>query len=251
SRHADVRAEGWQWLRAEPRAAEDVALWQRLLGSPYDDVRLALVGALEERVAGRPGLDADHGRPRGAVLRARWPTVLLHVHPGRRDNQPALAATERREEIDRARADRIRLRVLEHDSALRKLWSQLLKIRRLAPLPGWLSLNRFHLVEHERFLALARQAKRSRKLLTRSQLKLLDDRARHTNILRHGQKIELRPTEQTERISHPVQPTCRRHVRAPLQGGADKIDNLIMTRPRRVQPQVELASEGFELFAGK
>ena len=42
SRHPDVRGEGWNWVETEPRVREDVTLWQRLLESPYDDVRLRL-----------------------------------------------------------------------------------------------------------------------------------------------------------------------------------------------------------------
>src|SRR5439155_15675784 len=33
SRYADARAEGMSWFRAEPRARDDVTLWQRLLES--------------------------------------------------------------------------------------------------------------------------------------------------------------------------------------------------------------------------
>ena len=50
SRHADARAEGIVWFRHEPRAGDDVALWHRLLESPYDDVRLALATDLEARL---------------------------------------------------------------------------------------------------------------------------------------------------------------------------------------------------------
>jgi hypothetical protein len=79
SRHEDVRAEGIAWFRAEPAARGDVGLWQRLIESPYDDVRLALVAELEGQAAGggapRPGPDA---------LRWLWASVLLNVHRGGR-----------------------------------------------------------------------------------------------------------------------------------------------------------------------
>jgi hypothetical protein len=53
SRHTDAREMGLSWFRTEPLARDEVTLWQRLLESPHDDVRLALVADLEKRVAGR------------------------------------------------------------------------------------------------------------------------------------------------------------------------------------------------------
>jgi hypothetical protein len=83
SRHADVRTEGWRWLEAEPRAGESVALWQRLLESPYDDVRLRLATALEERVRGRkPAVDRD--KMDAELVRFLWASVLLNTHRGGR-----------------------------------------------------------------------------------------------------------------------------------------------------------------------
>jgi hypothetical protein len=84
SRHADVRAEAIAWFRAEPRACDSVTLWRRLLESPHDDVRLALVADLEARLQGRDvdrlaslDLDAD-------ALKLLWASVLLNVHRGGR-----------------------------------------------------------------------------------------------------------------------------------------------------------------------
>jgi hypothetical protein len=84
SRHADVRAEGWDWFQREPRTRDDVWLWQRLLESPYDDVRLRLVADLEQRVR-RPGpafattVVLDPG-----LVRFLWAAVLLNIHRGGR-----------------------------------------------------------------------------------------------------------------------------------------------------------------------
>jgi hypothetical protein len=83
SRHADVRAEGWAWLETEPRARENVSLWQRLMESPYDDVRLRLAAALQERVGDRsPVVDSD--RLDAELLRFLWASVLLNIHRGGR-----------------------------------------------------------------------------------------------------------------------------------------------------------------------
>jgi hypothetical protein len=84
SRHADARAEGLSWFRAESKAHDDVTLWQRLLESPHDDVRLALATDLEARLAKADGaldlsqaLDPDR-------LRLLWASILLNVRRGGR-----------------------------------------------------------------------------------------------------------------------------------------------------------------------
>ena len=83
SRHADVRAEGWSWFRSEPRARDDVDTWRKLLESPHDDVRLALVAELESRSGGDD--PAKIGRELDPeVLRQLWASVLLNVHRGGR-----------------------------------------------------------------------------------------------------------------------------------------------------------------------
>jgi hypothetical protein len=75
SRHADARLVGWNWFRSEPRASDDVETWRKLLESPYDDVRLALVAELESRTS--KVLDPDDLRP-------LWASVLLNIHRGSR-----------------------------------------------------------------------------------------------------------------------------------------------------------------------
>ncbi len=84
SRHADVRAAGWEWFRAEPRARDNVTLWRRLMETPYDDVRLALVAAMEARTEGVLPLRAERGDLDAELLRLLWASVLLNVHRGHR-----------------------------------------------------------------------------------------------------------------------------------------------------------------------
>jgi hypothetical protein len=80
SRHEDVREIGWEWLQGEPHAREDVTVWQRLLESPYDNIRLRLVGMLEDRAKERDAL-AKFPPDR---IRFLWATVLLNIHRGSR-----------------------------------------------------------------------------------------------------------------------------------------------------------------------
>ncbi|HJZ59769.1 MAG TPA: hypothetical protein VKE74_32810, partial [Gemmataceae bacterium] len=80
NRHADVREEGWVWLQTDARAREDVGVWQKLLESPYDDVRIRLVGMLEDRSQERGGLEKFSP----ALVRFLWASVLLNIHRGGR-----------------------------------------------------------------------------------------------------------------------------------------------------------------------
>jgi hypothetical protein len=80
NRHDDVREVGWAWLQTDPRAREDVQVWQRLLESPYDDVRLRLVAMLEDRAKERDGLEAFSP----GLVRFLWASVLLNIHRGGR-----------------------------------------------------------------------------------------------------------------------------------------------------------------------
>jgi hypothetical protein len=73
SKHADVRAAGWDWLAASP-LRDDPDVWQKLIESPYDDVRGPLVAEL-----GAPAAGADPD-----VVRLLWATVLLNVARGGR-----------------------------------------------------------------------------------------------------------------------------------------------------------------------
>ena len=73
SKHADVRALGWQWLQDTPFKQEP-SIWHKLLESPYDDIRGPLVAELAIRVR---GADRD-------TIRLLWASVLLNIHRGAR-----------------------------------------------------------------------------------------------------------------------------------------------------------------------
>ncbi|WP_202802894.1 hypothetical protein, partial [Singulisphaera acidiphila] len=63
---------------------DDVAIWQRLLESPYDDIRLALVAALDERTRQGDAVHLKPGRLDPDLLRLLWASVLLNIHRGHR-----------------------------------------------------------------------------------------------------------------------------------------------------------------------
>src|SRR5262249_61072696 len=92
SRHADVRSVGWEWLQAEPRARDNVAIWRKLLESPYDDVRLKFVAELEQRASGRrEARRLEEARLDDDLIRFLWASVLLNIHRGGR-TKPVVVA---------------------------------------------------------------------------------------------------------------------------------------------------------------
>jgi hypothetical protein len=104
SRHADVRAEGWSWFQAEERVREDVDLWQKLLESPHDDVRLQLVGDLERRAAAGNWALLERGPLDTELLHFLWASVLLNVQRGGRTKPLAVGQLVRRVERKPAEA---------------------------------------------------------------------------------------------------------------------------------------------------
>jgi hypothetical protein len=96
SKHADVRALGWGWLRASP-LHDDPTLWHRLLESPYDDVRETLVAELTRRPG---GADPD-------TVRLLWATVLLNIVRGGRHKPGVVAQIVARLSAQPGEADRL------------------------------------------------------------------------------------------------------------------------------------------------
>jgi hypothetical protein len=85
SKHADVRAAGWDWLQAESHARDDVNIWRKLIESPYDDIRLKFVAELEGRVKdGQLVRRLEDDRLDGDLVRFLWASVLLNIHRGGR-----------------------------------------------------------------------------------------------------------------------------------------------------------------------
>jgi hypothetical protein len=95
SRHADVREEGWQWLETEDRVRDDVEVWRKLLESPYDDVRLKLIGTLEKRTKGGPSR-LETARLDDNLLRFVWASVLLNMQRGGRTKPVVVSQLVRR-----------------------------------------------------------------------------------------------------------------------------------------------------------
>jgi hypothetical protein len=96
SKHADVRAAGWEWLTASP-LRDNPAVWHRLVESPYDDVRGPLVAELARRAG---GADPD-------TVRLLWATVLLNVARGGRHKPGVVAQVVARLAEHPGEADRL------------------------------------------------------------------------------------------------------------------------------------------------
>lgn len=77
-----TRGGAWQWLVPGSAGWDDAALWSRLVETPYDDVRMHFVSALQDRLHA-PGLGAGQ-------LALVWAGVLLGIHRGGRHKLIAL-----------------------------------------------------------------------------------------------------------------------------------------------------------------
>lgn len=80
SRHEDVREVGLEWIAADERVKESPTVWQRMLESPDDNIRLPMVDRLKELT--EAGKVEDVFDP--AAVRLLWATVLLNIHRGGR-----------------------------------------------------------------------------------------------------------------------------------------------------------------------
>ena len=141
-----------------------------------------------------------------------------------------MPATERRQQIDRARADGARVWILQDNSALRKLRCKLVKGGRLFPFLSWLILDFCNFVERQELLTLHRQSHRAGNFLSGPQIVLLNQCARHGHILRNRQKIQFRPAQHRERIAHLIEKSFRRNNCATRYCRAHDIQNVLMPR---------------------
>jgi hypothetical protein len=94
SRFEEVRAVGWAWLEKEPRALDDPHVWQQLLESPYDTIRIRIVEHLQKTAAGEaPAATADLDP---GLIRFLWASVLLNVARGSRAKPAVIDMVVRR-----------------------------------------------------------------------------------------------------------------------------------------------------------
>src|SRR5207245_9352618 len=75
----------------------------------------------------------------------------------------------------------------------------------------------------------------------------LHRRARHVNVFRHRQKIQLWITQQSERIADLIQKTFGRDVGALAKRSPRDVENVMMPRARRMQMQIEIARDRKEI----
>ena len=78
----EVRTSAWDWLRAGPAVPADPKLWCRLLETPYEDLKLALIDHLQQKST-LPGTSASDLAP-------IWSSVLAGVHRGGRQKLKAI-----------------------------------------------------------------------------------------------------------------------------------------------------------------
>src|SRR5207302_3268657 len=173
------------------------------------------------------------------------------AHSRRRDNEAALPPSKRRQQVNCPGADGIRLWIFQHDPALGKLRRQFVEVRRLAPLVRWLAFDHCDLFNRKELLALARWPYYSGEFRTGTQAILLDHLTWNANILGDGQKVQLRPAKHSERVVHLIEEAFRRNRCPGVQCRASYVKNVMMTRARRMQMQIQIARQRFQLFTRK
>jgi hypothetical protein len=99
-----VREAAWTWFSEEKRARHRLDLWAKLIESPYDDIRLSIVGHLEEFAELDTALRVLLSR---APLETVWATVLLNIHRGSRAKRLAAGQVAEAIERDPARAPQL------------------------------------------------------------------------------------------------------------------------------------------------
>jgi hypothetical protein len=100
----EVREAAWTWFSEEKRARHRLDLWAKLVESPYDDVRLSIVGHLERFAEIDTALRVLLAR---APLETVWATVLLNIHRGNRAKRLAAGQIAAAIERDPARAPQL------------------------------------------------------------------------------------------------------------------------------------------------
>jgi hypothetical protein len=111
---------------------------------------------------------------------------------------------------------------------------EFVKVRWLRPLLGRLALDRCDLFEREEFLTVLWQPYGPGKLLTRSQMVLLNEPARDAYVLGDRQEVQFRPAQHCERVVHLVEETLGGNSRPGGQCGPNDVQNVLMMRARRV-----------------
>jgi hypothetical protein len=91
-----VREAAWAWFGEEKRARHRLDLWAKLVETPYDDVRIGIVGHLERFASIDTALRVLLAR---APLETVWATVLLDIHRGNRAKR--LAASQIADAVER------------------------------------------------------------------------------------------------------------------------------------------------------
>src|SRR5208337_4587206 len=114
---------------------------------------------------------------------------------GRSDNETALALADRREQVHHAAADAL-AHCLHLDALLRIERREVVKENLVARLLGRLEVDGFDLDEREILLALMGRAHVAADRITGLEIELANLRGRHVNVVRSGQIVVVRGTEE-------------------------------------------------------
>jgi hypothetical protein len=101
ARVREVRDAAWAWFSEEKKARHRLDLWAKIVETPYDDVRIAIVDHLERFAEMDTALRVLLAR---APLETVWATVLLNIHRGNRAKRLAAGQIAAAIEREPARA---------------------------------------------------------------------------------------------------------------------------------------------------
>jgi hypothetical protein len=100
SKFSDVRDKAWEWFAAEPRIANDYALWGKILETPYDDIKVRMLIHLQKYEPAHVRVERhEHVTP--GLLRSLWAATLLNTQRSSRYKPMALSQIVQRLESHR------------------------------------------------------------------------------------------------------------------------------------------------------
>ncbi len=95
SRYSEIRELGWDWFETDESMRCDVKLWQQLLETPYDDIRLRMNALLNRHVPNDQTVRSIAKLPTkldANLMRLMWASVLLNIDRGGRQ-KPRIVTT--------------------------------------------------------------------------------------------------------------------------------------------------------------
>jgi hypothetical protein len=109
------------------------------------------------------------------------------------------------------------------------------------------AFDRGHVVEHDHFFAIARQAQGAGDFLRRPKMEKLYESARDANVFRDREKVEPRKSQNSEGIGHLIEKARNRDRNLSPKRRSNQIENLMMARTPGMNAQLEIVAKLLDL----